>query len=50
MSCTVWRIIRRPEYREDLGAIEAWIAWDNASAAVDVWLLIDDRKRLAAAS
>ncbi len=21
MSCTIWRIIRRPEYREDLDAI-----------------------------
>lgn len=43
MSCTVWRIIRRPEYREDLDAIEAWIAEDNASAAVAMWLLIDDQ-------
>ena len=48
MSCAVWRIIRRPEYREDLDAIEAWIAQDNASAAVDMWLLIDDQvERLA---
>ena len=43
MSCTAWRIIRRPEYREDLDAIEAWIAQDNASAAVAMWLLIDDQ-------
>ena len=43
VSCTVWRIVRRPEYREDLDAIEAWIAQDNASAAVDMWLLIDDQ-------
>ena len=43
MSCTVWRIIRRPEYIDDLDAIEAWIAQDNASAAVAMWLLIDDQ-------
>ena len=43
MSCAVWRIVRRPEYREDLDAIEAWIARDNASAAVAMWLLIDDQ-------
>ena len=43
MSCTSWRIVRRPEYLEDLDAIEAWIARDNASAAVDMWLLIDDQ-------
>lgn len=43
MSCTSWRIVRRPEYLEDLDAIEAWIARDNASAAVDMWILIDDQ-------
>ena len=43
MSCAVWRIIRRPEYREDLDAIEAWIARDNVSASVGMWLLIDDQ-------
>ena len=43
MNCVVWRIIRRPEYREDLDAIEAWIARDNVSAAVAMWLLIDDQ-------
>ena len=43
MSCAAYRIIRRPEYREDLDAIEAWIAQDNASAAVAMWLLIDDQ-------
>ena len=43
MSCAVWRIIRRPEYREDIDAIEAWIARDNVSAAVAMWLLIDDQ-------
>ena len=43
MSCATWRILRRPEYREDLDAIEAWIARDNVSAAVAMWLLIDDQ-------
>lgn len=43
MICTAWRIIRRPEYREDLEAIHAWIARGNASAAVAMWLLIDDQ-------
>lgn len=48
MNCASWRIIRRPEYREDLDAIEAWIARDNASAAAGMWLLIDDQvERLA---
>ena len=41
MSCTTWRVIRRPEYREDLDAIEAWVAQDNPLAAIDLWLLID---------
>ena len=43
MSCTAYRIIRRREYRDDLDAIEVWIAQDNASAAVAMWLLIDDQ-------
>lgn len=43
MSCAVWRVIRRPEYREDLDTIEAWIAQDNAAAALDMWLLIDEQ-------
>jgi toxin ParE1/3/4 len=43
MSCTAWLVIRRPEYREDLDAIEAWIARDNAHAATDMWLLIDEQ-------
>ncbi len=41
MSCTAYRVIRRPEYRQNLDTIEAWIALDNASAAIDMWLLID---------
>ncbi len=43
MSCATWRILRRPEYREDLDAIEAWIARDNVSAAVAMWPLIDEQ-------
>ena len=41
MSCATWQVIRRPEYRDDLDAIEAWVAKDNPIAAVDLWLLID---------
>lgn len=41
MTCAAYRVDRRPEYRQDLDAIEAWIAQDNASAAIDMWLLID---------
>ena len=37
MRCNAYRVIRRPEYRNDLDAIEAWIALDNASAAIDMW-------------
>jgi plasmid stabilization system protein ParE len=36
-------VVRRPEYLEDLDAIEAWIAPDNAAAAIDLWLLIDEQ-------
>ena len=43
MGCPAWHVLRRPEYREDLDAIEAWIARDNPSAAVDMWLHIDDQ-------
>jgi len=41
MSCGSWHVIRRPEYREDLDAIAAWVAQDNPIAAIDLWLLID---------
>ncbi len=41
MTCAAYRVDRRPEYRQDLNAIEAWIAQDNASAAIDMWLWID---------
>ena len=43
MGCPAWHVRRRPEYREDLDAIEAWIARDNPSAAVDMWIHIDDQ-------
>lgn len=43
MSCAHWHVIRRPEYRDDLAAIETWIAQDNPMAAIDMWLLIDDQ-------
>ena len=43
MGCPAWHVLRRPEYREDLDAIEAWIARDNPSAAADMWLHIDDQ-------
>jgi len=41
MSCTAYGVMRRPQYRQDLDAIEAWIALDTASAAIDMWHLID---------
>jgi plasmid stabilization system protein ParE len=43
MTCTQWRVIRRPEYRDDLAAIEVWIARDNRHAATSMWLLIDEQ-------
>lgn len=43
MNCTVWQVIRRPEYRADLDAIHAWIAEGNKASAVDMWLLIDEQ-------
>lgn len=43
MTCHQWRVIRRPEYQEDLDAIEAWIAQDNKLAAADMWLHIDEQ-------
>ena len=48
MSCASYQIFRRPQYRDDLDAIEAWVARDNPLAAADLWLLIDDQvSRLA---
>ncbi|MEO6016921.1 MAG: type II toxin-antitoxin system RelE/ParE family toxin [Polaromonas sp.] len=43
MTCGVWQVIRRPEYREDLDAIEEWIARANQNAALEMWLLIDEQ-------
>lgn len=43
MSCSQWCVRRRPEYRDDLDAIEAWIARDNPLAAAAMWLLIDEQ-------
>lgn len=43
MNCTVWQVIRRPEYRADLDAIHAWIARDSKASALDMWLLIDEQ-------
>jgi plasmid stabilization system protein ParE len=43
MSCENWQVIRRPEYREDLDAIEAWVAKDKPLDAVNLWLLIDSQ-------
>jgi plasmid stabilization system protein ParE len=43
MSCDHWQVIRRPEYIEDLNAIEQWIAQDNPLAGIDMWLHIDEQ-------
>jgi len=43
MTCQQWRVIRRPEYQDDLNAIEVWIAQDNQLAAADMWLNIDEQ-------
>jgi toxin ParE1/3/4 len=38
------KVVDRTEsYREDLDAIEAFIAKDNPSAALDMWFHIDDQ-------
>ncbi len=34
-------VLRTDTYRADLDAIEAYIAQDNPSAAIEIWLLID---------
>ena len=42
------RVLRKPQYWESLQAIEDYIAHDNPSAAIDLWLSIDDQvSRLA---
>lgn len=37
------KVLRKPLYFESLDAIEDYIAQDNPSAAVDLWLTIDDQ-------
>ena len=37
------KVLRKPQYWESLQAIEDYIARDNPSAAVDIWLAIDDQ-------
>ena len=37
------RVVRTKTYREDIDAIEAYIAQDNPKAAIDLWFLIDDQ-------
>lgn len=36
------QIVRTESYRDDLDAIEAFIAKDNPRAGADMWLHIDD--------
>ncbi len=47
MRCTTYRVDRRPAYPQDLDAIEAWIAQDNPSAAIGMWLCLPEVQRLA---
>jgi toxin ParE1/3/4 len=37
------KVLRKPQYWESLQAIEDYIAQDNPSAAIDLWLHIDDQ-------
>ena len=37
------RVLRKPQYWESLQAIEDHVAHDNPSAAIDLWLSIDDQ-------
>lgn len=37
------KVLRKPQYWESLQAIEDCIAHDNPSAAIDLWLSIDDQ-------
>jgi len=42
------KVLRKPQYWESLQAIEDYIAHDNPSATIDLWLSIDDQvSRLA---
>jgi toxin ParE1/3/4 len=37
------KVLRKPQYWESLQAIEDYIAHDNPSVALDLWLNIDDQ-------
>ena len=37
------KVLRKPQYLESLQAIEDHVAHDNPSAAIDLWLSIDDQ-------
>lgn len=37
------KVLRKPQYCESLQAIEDHIAHDNPSAAIDLWLSIDEQ-------
>lgn len=37
------KVLRKPRYWESLQAIEEFVAKDNPSAALDLWLTIDDQ-------
>ena len=42
------KVLRKPQYWESLQAIEDYIAHDDPSAAIELWLSIDDQvSRLA---
>jgi toxin ParE1/3/4 len=41
-------VLRKPQYWESLQTIEDYIAYDNPSAAIDLWLCMDNQvSRLA---
>jgi toxin ParE1/3/4 len=37
------KVLRKPRYLESLDAIEAYVAQNNPTAAVDLWFAIDDQ-------
>lgn len=42
------KVLRKPRYWESLQAIEDFVAKDNPTAAVNLWLTIDDQVSLLA--
>jgi plasmid stabilization system protein ParE len=42
------KVLRKPQYWESLQAIEDYIAHDDPSAGIDLWLSIDDQVSLLA--